>query len=156
MYKFATIVTIALGSFGAGAMFGSNLLAPRAGATQNPSTAGGPALSKVLDGMSDDLQSMDKHEANVYASGIKFARLGNKLSLAVKQVTPLLTSVGSGRGSAAFNQATQKMQGAQGSFNLQYLGLQNTLQSENQEFTILSNVVKEKRKIVKKSIGNTR
>jgi hypothetical protein len=53
-------------------------------------------------------------------------------------------------------QATKDMQEMQMSFNLQYLNLQNQIQHENRQFTMLSNIMKTKHDTVKNSISNVR
>ena len=53
-------------------------------------------------------------------------------------------------------QATQQMQEEQMSFNLQYLGLQNQMQNENRQFTMVSNIMKTKHDTVRNSISNIR
>ena len=53
-------------------------------------------------------------------------------------------------------QATQNMQETQMSFNLQYLQLQNNMQNENRQFTMVSNIMKTKHDTVKNSISNIR
>jgi hypothetical protein len=42
------------------------------------------------------------------------------------------------------------------SFNLQYLQLQETMQNENRQYTMVSNIMKTKHDTVKNSIGNIR
>ena len=56
----------------------------------------------------------------------------------------------------ALMQATQQMQETQMSFNLQYLELQNQMQNENRQFTMVSNIMKTKHDTVKNSISNIR
>lgn len=53
-------------------------------------------------------------------------------------------------------QATKEMQEMQMSFNLQYLNLQNQMQNENRQFTMISNIMKTKHDTVKNSISNIR
>ena len=53
-------------------------------------------------------------------------------------------------------QATQQMQETQMSFNLQYLQLQNQMQNENRELTMVSNIMKTKLDTMKNSIANIR
>lgn len=52
--------------------------------------------------------------------------------------------------------ATRQMAETQMSFNLQYLQLQNQMQNENRQFTMVSNVMKTKHDTVKNSISNIR
>jgi hypothetical protein len=55
-----------------------------------------------------------------------------------------------------FLTATKEMQEMQMSFNMQYLQLQNQMQSENQCYTAVSNIMKTKHDTVKNSISNVR
>ncbi len=66
---------------------------------------------------------------------------------------PLVSSAGSDT-SGQLMQATQQMQEQQMSFNLQYLMLQNNMQNENRQFSMVSNIMKTKRDTVKNSISN--
>ena len=49
---------------------------------------------------------------------------------------------------------TERMQEAQMSFNLQYLQLQSSMQNDNRQFTIVSNIMKTKHDTVKNTISN--
>jgi len=51
---------------------------------------------------------------------------------------------------------TKQMKEDQMSFNLQYLQLQNQMQNENRQFTMVSNIMKTKHDTVKNSISNIR
>jgi hypothetical protein len=52
--------------------------------------------------------------------------------------------------------ATKQMQQMQMSFNLQYLMLQNKINHENRQFTLMSNIMKNKHDTAKNSINNIR
>ena len=52
--------------------------------------------------------------------------------------------------------ATKKMQEMNQSFNLQYLQLQQKLQSDNRQFTLMSNIMKTKHDTAKNAINNVR
>lgn len=62
----------------------------------------------------------------------------------------------SGDSSAILMQETRRMQELNQSFNLQYLGLQQNMQSENRQFTTLSNIMKTKHDTAKNAINNVR
>ncbi len=62
----------------------------------------------------------------------------------------------SGDSSAILMQETRRMQELNQSFNLQYLNLQQNMQSENRQFTTLSNVMKTKHDTAKNAINNVR
>ncbi len=46
--------------------------------------------------------------------------------------------------------------GADMSYNLQYLQLQNQMQNENRQYTVVSNIMKNKHDTVANTIGNIR
>ncbi|MEL6544240.1 MAG: hypothetical protein AAFQ82_06415 [Myxococcota bacterium] len=62
----------------------------------------------------------------------------------------------SGDSSAILMQETRQMQELNQSFNLQYLSLQQNMQSENRQFTTLSNIMKTKHDTAKNAINNVR
>ena len=81
----------------------------------------------------------------------------NELGRLFGQSTALVDKVAKMRGSRAdLLQATKNMQETQMSFNLQYLQLQQQMQTENRTFTSVSNVLKTRHDTVKNSIGNIR
>jgi hypothetical protein len=53
-------------------------------------------------------------------------------------------------------EATKQMQETQMSFNLQYLQLQNQMESDNRQYTALAKILKTKHDTVKNSISNIR
>ena len=59
-----------------------------------------------------------------------------------------------GSSQAQLMQATQGMQEMQMSFNMQYLQLQNSMQNDNRQFTMVSNIMKTKHDTVKNTISN--
>jgi hypothetical protein len=65
-------------------------------------------------------------------------------------------STGGSRGGDRLLDGTKQMQETQMSFNVQYLQLQNTMQNENRQFTMVSNIMKTKHDTVKNSISNIR
>ena len=72
----------------------------------------------------------------------------------------LLSAIGAATGGSNSQDqlmaATKNMQETQMSFNLQYLQLQNSMQIENRQFTMVSNIMKTKHDTVKNSISNVR
>lgn len=62
----------------------------------------------------------------------------------------------SGDSSAQLMMATKEMQEMNQSFNLQYLQLQQKMQSDNRQFTLLSNIMKTKHDTAKNAINNVR
>lgn len=67
-----------------------------------------------------------------------------------------ISSAASGGGQDQLLAATKQMQETQMSFNLQYLQLQNQMQSENRSYTAVNNIMKTKHDTVKNSISNIR
>lgn len=55
-----------------------------------------------------------------------------------------------------FASAAREVREMNMSYNLQYLQLQNQMQNENRQFTMVSNIMKTKHDTVKNSIGNIR
>ena len=66
-----------------------------------------------------------------------------------------VSSTGSGSGgTSSLMSATQQMQETQMSFNLQYLQLQNSMQNDNRQFTMVGNIMKTKHNTAKNTINN--
>ena len=61
-----------------------------------------------------------------------------------------------GDSSAQMMLATKEMQEMNQSFNLQYLGLQESMQADNRQFTLMSNIMKTKHDGAKNAISNVR
>jgi hypothetical protein len=61
-----------------------------------------------------------------------------------------------GDSSAQMMMATKQMQEMNQSFNLQYLQLQQQMQADNRQFTLLSNIMKTKHDTAKNAINNVR
>jgi adenylosuccinate synthase len=76
-----------------------------------------------------------------------YSALGEKVAGFLNQVAQV-TAPGS------LMSATQQMQEAQMSFNLQYLMLQGNMQNENSEYTSLSNVMKSRFEALKGMLSN--
>lgn len=65
-------------------------------------------------------------------------------------------SAAGGDSQAQMMMATKEMQEMNMSFNLQYLGIQQKMQTESRQFTLLSNIMKTKHDTAKNSISNVR
>jgi hypothetical protein len=76
--------------------------------------------------------------------------------LAVDEIEALANYATGDAGQSSMMQATQQMQEAQMSFNLQYLALQNQMQNEERQFTMISNIMKARHDTVNNSINNIR
>jgi len=81
-------------------------------------------------------------------------------ALADYSILAIGNSISSGNASSPSSgqllSATQAMQEAQMSFNMQYLQLQNSMQNDNRQFSMVSNIMKTKHGTVKNTIGNIR
>ncbi len=85
-------------------------------------------LLRIVSEMKTDLSRLEKSHADLYASAQKLGKLFNSL----------------------------QMQEMNKSFNLQYLGLQQKMQSDNRQFTSMSNIMKTKHDTAKAAINNVR
>ena len=66
------------------------------------------------------------------------------------------SAAGGGDSSTQLMQATREMQELNMSFNMQYLQLQQKMQQDNRQFTMLSNIMKTKHDTAKNAISNVR
>lgn len=73
----------------------------------------------------------------------------------MRRVSGGFSAAGSDAGNQLMN-ATQQMQEMNMSFNLQYLELQNKMQGDNRQFTMMSNIMKTKHDTAKNAINNVR
>lgn len=101
-------------------------------------------------------KSLDKSHQSCVEDAGKIGALYSKLGDKSKEVGALGGAAGGSGSSRALLSATKQMQEMQMSFNLQYLQLQNSMQNENRQFTMISNIMKTKHDTVKNSINNIR
>jgi hypothetical protein len=108
-----------------------------------------------------DLTPADASQAKSYATWL--LNWAARMDALAKEGTGITGGAAGGIGSAASGgsqdqllAATKNMQEKQMSFNLQYLQLQNAMQNENRQFTMVSNIMKTKHDTVKNSISNIR
>jgi hypothetical protein len=120
---------------------------------------------QAMDQIQAEMAELDQHQQKCYEAAQKLAELYSGLSQKAEAVAraaaafkPAKTGnsgmVGSSSGSDARSQlmaAAQQMQETQMSFNLQYLQLQESMQNENRQFTMVSNIMKTKHDTVKNS-----
>ena len=100
-------------------------------------------LEKQLKEYNDQLTKMNKTTSSLE---VDYGDLG---------VTGQINSASGSNGTQSqLMQATQQMQETQMSFNMQYLQLQNSMQNENRQFTMVSNIMKTKHDTVKNTISN--
>jgi hypothetical protein len=106
----------------------------------------------------DDVRKLEKsHEGYVKAAG-ELDGLYIKLLRKSQEVSRLAAEAQKTRGQALDKlfKATGEMQEMSQSFNLQYLGLQQNMQQENRQFTLVSNIMKTKHDTAKNAINNVR
>ena len=106
----------------------------------------------------DDVRKLEKsHENYVKASG-ELDGLYTKLLRKSQEVSRLAVEAQKTRGQALDKlfKATGEMQEMSQSFNLQYLTLQQNMQQENRQFTLVSNIMRTKHDTAKKAINNIR
>ncbi len=131
----------------------------------NPQAAPAPGakpraeLTTTISGLQDDLAALDKsHQAETEAVE-KLLALSSALSQKVAEVAKVADSARRASTNAATDRllaAVKALQEMQMSFNLQYLMLQNTISQENRQFTMVSNIMRQKHDTVKNSINNVR
>jgi len=119
-----------------------------------------PAAVKAIDEMGPALALLETSHQNLMRAVRELEGLYAKLSEKAGEVAKLAAEAG---GSKAPNKATDKlfeaskdMQEMQMSFNLQYLLLQNKISHENRQFSMVSNIMKNKHDTAKNSINNIR
>jgi hypothetical protein len=119
-----------------------------------------PAALKAIDEMGATLAQLEASHRNLMQAVGELERLYAKLSDKAGEVAKLAAEAG---GSRAPNKATDKlfeaskdMQEMQMSFSLQYLLLQNKISHENRQFSMISNIMKNKHDTAKNSINNIR
>lgn len=116
-----------------------------------------PADREILDQLSAKVRKSLPRNAQIPGDVIKILSASSR-GLSQEEIEALGAYVSgevrSSNGSNSLLQATQNMQETQMSFNLQYLQLQNSMQNENRNYTIVSNIMKTKHDTVKNTISN--
>ncbi|HEY4935028.1 MAG TPA: hypothetical protein VII44_00530 [Puia sp.] len=100
-------------------------------------------LDKQLKAYNEQLNKMIKNTSNLDSD---YGDLGGSGAIS--------TTSGAAGDQSQLLQATKQMQETQMSFNMQYLQLQNSMQNENRQFTMVSNIMKTKHDTVKNTISN--
>lgn len=131
-------------------------------------------LLRMLDDMRTDLAQLESTHQNLHASAVRLSALYESLSKKVEEVArlaqpggprlgptgPRPPQVGLRPGPAGSSPdlvaATRQMQEMSQSFNLQYLQLQQHMQQQNRQFTLVSNIMKTKHDTAKAAINNIR
>ena len=141
------------------ALAGVVLLMPCVAFTQSeppPSAAPGARadLARVVDQLPGDLAALERSHRAVAEAALQLADLYAKLAGKAEEVARLAVQAGNDR--AQLVAVARQLQEMQTSFNLQYLQLQNSMQNENRQFAMVSNVMKTKHDTAKNSISNIR
>ena len=132
-----------------------------AGALAAPYIPGGAVVSAAITGMGQ-LKSSASGQGSMAT-----APNGSSLNLAggvggggtagmSSNMDAIATRAQGGDGQAQMMMATREMQEMNMSFNLQYLQLQQKMQSDNRQFTLMSNIMKTKHDTAKNAINNVR
>ncbi len=111
-------------------------------------------IAQLVDQLPGDLAALERSHQAVGEAALTLADLYTKLAGKAEEVSKLAVQVGNDRPQLVA--AAKEFQELQMSFNLQYLQLQNTMQNENRQFTMVSNIMKTKHDTVKNSISNIR
>ncbi len=114
-------------------------------------------LRDVHEELLQDLVAVEGHFASMMQLCEEAARRANALNEGVAGWAQKIEELAaSGDASAALMAATREMQEMNQQFNLQYLELQQKMQSDNRQFTLLSNIMKTKHDTAKNAINNVR
>ena len=125
-----------------------------AGPANSASTAAKSEALKTIDDLSANLSKLEDSHSKTIELNVKMSDLFEKLRQKAADTAKLTANVKNLP--PDLKQSLQSLQETQMSFNLQYLQLQNTMQNENRQFTMVSNIMKTKHDTVKNSISNIR
>jgi DNA repair exonuclease SbcCD ATPase subunit len=109
---------------------------------------------RALDESASNLEQLYKIHANMVELYNKLSTLYSDLEKKVADLGKLAARSNTSREQLA--EAARQLQETQMSFSLQYLQLQNQMQNENRNYTMVSNVMKTRHDTVKNSISNIR
>ena len=115
-----------------------------------------PSAVKAINEMGPDLEKLNESHQNLIKAIGELDSLYNKLAQKTQQVSRLAADAEKSR-SGKMNElfkAIGEMSEMQMSFNLQYLMLQNKISQENRQFSMVSNIRKNKHDTTKNSINN--
>jgi uncharacterized coiled-coil DUF342 family protein len=122
------------------------------------SAAISPAAVKAINEMGSDLEKLNESHQNLTKAVSELDGLYAKLAQKSQQVSRLAADANksqSGKMNELFK-VIGEMQEMQMSFNLQYLMLQNKISQENRQFSMVSNIMRNKHDTAKNSINNIR
>jgi chorismate mutase len=131
------------------------------GQSRKPRLAGlDPAAVKAIDEMGPVLVQLEASRQTLMQAvgeleGL-YAKLSEKAAEVAKRAVEARKAKAPGKATDKLFEATKEMQEMQQSFNLQYLMLQNKISHENRQFSMVSNIMKNKHDTAKNSINNIR
>ena len=131
-----------------GTVTGAQQTAPAVASTSASRTQ---AIQSLDESSSSFQQLLQIHEKIIQMTEEQ-AKIYSALSKKIDDLSKL--AVQKGTTQADLVQATKNLQETQMSFNLQYLQLQTSMQNENRQFTMVSNVMKTKHDTAKNIISN--
>jgi hypothetical protein len=131
-----------------GTVTGARQTAPAGASTSASRTQ---AIQSLDESSSTFQQLLQIHEKIIQMSEEQ-AKIYTALGKKIDDLSKLAAQTGTSQSDLL--QATKNMQETQMSFNLQYLQLQNSMQNENRQFTMVSNIMKTKHDTAKNIISN--
>lgn len=119
-----------------------------------------PAALKAIDEMGPALVQLEASHRNLMQAvgaleGL-FTKLSEKAAEVAKRATEARKAKAPGQATDSLLEETKEMEEMRQSFNLQYLTLQNRISHENRQFSMVSNIMKNKHDTAKNSINNIR
>ncbi|MEK7703489.1 MAG: hypothetical protein AAB426_00910 [Myxococcota bacterium] len=152
---FGSVMATGMERTGSAVMEAGRIAAPfiPGGAVLSGAITGVASLKASAAGQGAPLTAGANGTPLVGSSGSTGSYSGAGASGTADQVSTLAAS---GDPNAVMMAETRRMQELNMSFNLQYLQLQEKMQAENRQFTVLSNVIKTKHDTAKSAIGNIR
>jgi hypothetical protein len=126
---------------------------------KTPRTAGLTAEARTaINTVGDDLAKLNESYKNLVKAARELDGLYLKLVRKTQEVSRFAVAAEKSRSMErnALFKAIREMQEMSQSFNLQYLSLQQNMQNENRQFSMVSNIMKNKHDTAKNSINNIR
>jgi uncharacterized coiled-coil DUF342 family protein len=117
-----------------------------------------PAAVKAINEMGPDLEKLGESHRNLMRAVGELDGLYAKLAQKVEEVSRLAGKAQKSKAGPAAElfKAAREMQKMQMSFNLQYLQLQSQISHENRQFSMVSNIMKNKHDTAKNAVNNIR
>jgi hypothetical protein len=122
------------------------------------SVALNPVAVKPINEMGPDLDKLNESHQNLIKAVSELDGIYNKLDKKTQQVSRLAADAEKSRNGKMRElfKAIDEMSEMQMSFNLQYLMLLNKISQENRQFSMVSNIMRNKHDTAKNSINNIR